>query len=80
MIIRYEASAYKDLKKITPLHKRKIIQRITHLAEYPLAGKRLNGRYKGLRSFRIWPYRIIYEIKGKTINIYTIKHRQGVYK
>jgi addiction module RelE/StbE family toxin len=79
MKIRYEQAAYKDLKKI-PIHKRrKVFRKVEHISQNPYVGKKLEGKYKGLRSQRVWPYRIVYEISKSQINIYSIKHRQSSY-
>ena len=81
MKIRYEAAVLKkDLKRIGYSDKKKITKKIELLSTYPLAGKKLQGELRGLRALRAWPYRIVYEIKNKEIKIYSIIHRQSVYK
>jgi len=44
-------------------------------------GKKLEGELKKMRSIRIWPYRIIYQVFRKkiTILIVSITHRQSAY-
>jgi addiction module RelE/StbE family toxin len=79
MKIYYESSAYKDLKKIPKQKRQKIFNKVEELSKNPHTGKKLEGRYKGLRSQRVWPYRIVYEIKKDRINIYSVKHRQSSY-
>lgn len=80
MKIRYETSSLKDLKKIDRNFQKRITKKIFLLAENPFIGKKLQGEFENMRSVRVWPYRIIYRIKSSEILIYTIKHRQGVYK
>ena len=81
MKVKIERSAYKDLKKIPPSKRKKIFKKIDLLIQYPLCGKQLEGQYRGLRSLRIWPYRIIYLIdRKKQIWVVSILHRQGAYK
>ncbi len=60
----------------------KIQKKCTSLADNALLGKQLSGEFKGLRSLKAWPYRIIYLIKTeeKEVWITSILHRQGVYK
>lgn len=43
-------------------------------------GKPLRYSKKGSRSLRIGDYRVIYQIKDKTINILVIQHRKDCYK
>jgi mRNA interferase RelE/StbE len=48
----------------------------------PEAGNRLRGRLKGLWSFRVGAYRIIYEIRerGKLVRVAAIRHRGVAYR
>ena len=80
MKIKFEASSAKDLKKLDPQIRKKIFKKTSSLSKYPFLGKKLEGEYKGLRSFRVWPYRVIYGIVNKEVRIYAVKHRQSVYK
>lgn len=52
------------------------------LKENPTAGKQLEGKYKGLRTLRVWPYRILYVVNHGTITVTVVKvgHRKNVYK
>ncbi len=52
------------------------------LKENPLAGKQLEGKYKGLRSLRVWPYRILYAVDHGVITVTVMKigHRKDVYR
>lgn len=52
------------------------------LKENPLAGKQLEGKYKGLRSLRVWPYRILYAVDHDIITVTVVKvgHRKDVYR
>jgi len=52
------------------------------LRENPQAGKQLEGELKGIRSLRVWPYRILYTIDKKVIivTVLTIGHRKDVYR
>lgn len=69
-----------DLKKIrdkmTQTRIKKIIGKIL---SYPDIGKPLSYELKGLRSVRISPYRIIYEISRDTIIFHKFEHRKNVY-
>ncbi len=70
----------RDLRKIKD---RTIQERIKKSIEkillYPDIGKPLRYDLKGLRSARLSPYRIIYEIKGDTIIFHKFEHRKNVY-
>jgi mRNA interferase RelE/StbE len=47
----------------------------------PFAGHALRGRLRGLRSFRVGAYRILYQVidDGKTIRVAAIRHRSASY-
>jgi mRNA interferase RelE/StbE len=72
----------KDLDAIDKRYQQRIEAALVSLSIDPFLGKKLDGEYKGQRSYEVWPYRIIYEIiKNKLIIlIIRIGHRQGVYR
>lgn len=80
MQIEYKPQVIKQLKKLPVSEKKKVIRKLELLAMDPLTDRSLKGELGGLYSLRAWPYRIIYEIKKDEIIIYSVAHRQGVYK
>lgn len=80
MNLYYKPQVIKQLKKLPLAEKRKVIKKLEFLVPDPLSGKQLKGELTGLYSLRVWPYRIIYAVEGKSIIIYSVAHRQGVYK
>jgi len=51
------------------------------LTQNPIGvGKPLTGKLKGLWRLRVGDWRIIYEIAGSKVIIYTIGNRKDVYK
>lgn len=75
-------NARKQYERIPKSDQRKIRVKLELLKENPTAGKKLVGELKGVRSLRVWPYRILYEIndRAKRVEVLIIAHRQGVYK
>lgn len=73
--------ASKQFDKLPITEKVKIQKKLQVLEANPLSGKKLSGELTELRSFRAWPYRIIYYIDDKkdTLYVASIIHRQGVY-
>ncbi|MBI3459200.1 type II toxin-antitoxin system RelE/ParE family toxin [Candidatus Azambacteria bacterium] len=71
----------KDLDKIDKRYRDRVVDALSVLSLDPYAGKNLAGEYKEKYSYRVWPYRIIYEIYKKELVILIIRigHRQGVY-
>lgn len=78
--LHYKRSFLKNLKKIPKSYQLKIIKKIELLSDNPNAGKALSGVFQGKYSLRVWPYRVVYTLDGKTIYLNNVGHRQGIYK
>ncbi len=48
----------------------------------PFVGKKMRGEYEKHYTYRVWPYRIIYQINKNELLILVVSvgHRQGIYK
>ena len=79
MKIELHPHAIKQWKRISKREHIKIAKKIKQLETAPLSGKLLHGELKGFRSFKAWPYRIIYETKSSKIIVHSIAHRQSAY-
>ena len=71
----------KDLKRLPRADNLKILSAFTILSQDPYLGKKLHGKLGNYYSYRVWPYRILYEIiqKSLIVFIFRVGHRQGVY-
>lgn len=71
----------KEINKLDDKYRIKILSALVVLENNPYLGKRLEGKYKNEWSLRVWPYRIIYQIKNKQMIVLVVKvgHRQGIY-
>ncbi|MCP4204567.1 MAG: type II toxin-antitoxin system RelE/ParE family toxin [bacterium] len=80
--IRIKRSAAKDLRRLQPDIRRRLVEAIDRLAAEPLAGSALKGEFSGLRRLRVGQYRIIYEaIHGElTVLVVRVGHRQSAYR
>jgi len=74
--------AEEDLGKINKKYKSHIFAALFDLRKNPYSGKRLKGKFQDYYSLRVGPYRIIYKIYKRKINILIIRigQRQGVYR
>lgn len=83
--VELSREAGKDLEKIFRSD-RKLYQRFLNafqtIAQAPFEGKPLLGELKGLRSYRLGCYRIIYEVRQRELLIVAIDlgHRREIYK
>jgi mRNA interferase RelE/StbE len=82
MKVEYSHTARKQLKKLPKTKQKKVLSSIEKLKNDPYAGKMLKGEFEGLRSLKVWPYRIIYRYlsQERLLFINVIQHRQKVYK
>lgn len=80
--IKLKPTVEKNLKKIPKKDYIKILSAFVSLSTDPYVGKKLEGEYRDSYSFRVWPYRIIYQIYKQQLFVLVIKigNRQGVYK
>lgn len=71
----------KEIRALPKKDQERIIACFDVLRENPMAGKMLEGKYKGLRSLRVWPYRILYSVDHRIVTVTVVKvgHRQRVY-
>ena len=71
----------KDLERVDHRYKPRILAALASLASNPFAHKKLHGAYQDQRSYEVYPYRIIYQIRDKELIVLIIRigHRQGVY-
>lgn len=82
MKVEYSHTARKQIKKLPKSKQVKVLGTIEKLKNDPYAGKKLKGEFEGLRSLKVWPYRIIYRYlhQERLLFINVIEHRQKVYK
>ncbi|MDP2638767.1 MAG: type II toxin-antitoxin system RelE/ParE family toxin [Candidatus Azambacteria bacterium] len=79
--LKIKPSVDKELKDLAKADYYKILSAFTVLSKDPFVGKKMEGEYKNCYNYRVWPYRIIYQIHKKALIILIIRvgHRQGVY-
>ena len=74
--------AQRQYKRLPKSEQQKIKKKLMALSQSPDSGKKLEGKLKGRRVIRAWPYRIIYFINEdrNRVEVSDILHRQGAYK
>jgi len=80
--VRIKPSVDKKLKSLAKADYYRILTAFTVLSKDPFVGKKMEGEYKNCYSYRVWPYRIVYQIykKALIILVIRIRHRQGAYQ
>lgn len=79
--LRVEPSALKSLNRIPERDRQRIIASLAGIKKDPFDGKALEGELKGVRSWRVGEYRILYRILKYELLIIVIRigPRQGIY-
>ena len=80
--VQLSKKSMKALDTFEPKLRNRVIKALKKLQQNPTIGKSLKGKLDGLYSYRVWPYRIIYEVyeKNSVVLVINIVHRQGAYK
>jgi len=69
------------IKKLHPVLKTRVKAALKSIVRDPYSGKALRDELKGLRSFRVRRFRLIYRIPSKTIiEIIAIGPRRNIYE
>lgn len=78
--IVYTSKFKDDVKKIKDtLLREKLEKQIKKILENPEIGKPLQYAFKGERTVRVPPYRLIYSIHYNTLILLRFEHRKDVY-
>ncbi len=80
--LEIKKSAQKDLRKLTPSFRQKIIEKIRDLAHEPRPNGAIRLANRDEWRIRYTDYRILYEIddKSRLVTVVRIKHRRSIYK
>ena len=80
--VEWIQSALDDLEKIDPAIAKRIVRKISWIAENfdNIVPEPLHGKFKGTYKQRIGDFRIIYTIEENTIIIQFVGHRREVYQ
>jgi mRNA interferase RelE/StbE len=79
--ITFKNSVQRDLKQIDKTDVQFILQKIeSELVEKADQLPILKGKFKGLRKYRIGPYRVIFTLLQDTVLILRISHRKDAYR
>lgn len=71
----------RDFSRLEKALQGRVVEGLRELIENPHVGKQLKGKLKGLRSWRVGEYRILYQIQEEKLLVFAISvsHRKHVY-
>jgi mRNA interferase RelE/StbE len=80
--ILFSRQASKALARLPGQIRLRLLESIETLREDPFVGKPLSGPLQGSYSVRVWPFRVLYEIRKKelTITVVSVGHRKDIYR
>ena len=81
--LEIESRAQKDIKALDVVAQRRIAKRLKFfVSQYdPLTyAKKLTDPIGGDYRWRVGPYRLIFDVQGKTIKLLRVQHRREVYR
>ena len=80
--LRIFKQAGREIKKISRMHQKALLEALNAIRENPFAGKPLTRKLTGKFSYNIGVYRIIYKVnkKDKIISVLSAGHLSRVYK
>ena len=77
----YTNTAYKDIKKLDIVAKKRIGKKIEEYSKDPLStSKKLTNLSIGTFRWRIGNYRVVFDIDNENIIILRVGHRKEIYK
>ena len=80
MQIAYTHEFRRGIKKVRDKAMQKKVKKIIEkIIDNPDVGKPLRYELAGLRSVRVPPFRILYELSGDRLIFHTFEHRDTVY-
>ena len=80
MHISYTHEFRRGIKKVRDKAMQTKVKKIVEkIIDNPRAGKPLRYELAGLRSVRVPPFRILYELSGDCLIFHTFEHRDTVY-
>ena len=80
--LAYTEEAKKQIDKFDNRLKRKVRMAVEEIARDPFTGKPLSRELRGLFSYRVEDYRIVYRVYRAeiTVLIFMVGHRKEIYK
>ena len=83
-VVRLTASFQRDLEDLPTPIQAKVLNEIKRLEtnpyEPPPKIKKLKGKGVGQWRLEVWPYRVRYDVIGREVVLYRVRHRKDIYR
>lgn len=82
--VRLTQSFQRDLEDLPHQVQKKILDELKRLEHDPFGPppkiKKLKGKGIGQWRLEVWPYRVRYDVMGRDVVLYRVRHRKDIYK
>ena len=82
-IVQITPSFRRDLEALPASAQKKVLEALSQLEESPFSPpkvKKLKGKGIGQWRLEIWPYRVRYDVEGRDVVLYRVRHREEIYR
>lgn len=83
-VVRLTRSFSGDLEQLPLPDQQKVLKEIERLESNPFGPfpkiKKLKGKGIGKWRLEVWPYRVRYDISGREVILYRVRHRKEIYR
>ena len=74
----------RDLERLPSHARRNVLDEIRRLETNPFTPppriKKLKGKGVGQWRLEVWPYRVRYDVSGREVVLYRVRHRRDIYR
>ena len=82
--VRLTPSFERDLERLPRQVQPKILDALKQLESNPFGPppkvKKLKGKGIGQWRLEVWPYRVRYDVLGRDVVLYRVRHRKDIYR
>lgn len=83
-LLKLTPSFQRDLERLPHRDQEKVLAAFPILESQPSGPhpkvKKLKGKGVGMWRLEVWPYRVRYDIVGREVVLYRVRHRKDVYR
>lgn len=83
-VVRLTSSFERDLERLPRQFQPKILRALKQLEASPFGPppkvKKLKGKGVGQWRLEVWPYRMRYDVFGRDVVLYRVRHRKDIYR
>ena len=74
----------KDMERLPPRAHNEVLEALKILETNPKGPhpkiKKLKGKGSGQWRLEVWPYRVRYDVIGREVYLYRVRHRKEIYR